>query len=42
MENDMKCDKCGGMMKKMDGTTMKCENCGNTMKMEHSNEETKE
>lgn len=38
----MKCNMCGGMMKKMDGTTIKCENCGNTMKMEHSNEETKE
>lgn len=31
---EMKCTKCGGVMKKMDEHTMKCEGCGATMPIE--------
>ena len=30
----MKCEKCGGMMNKMDEHTMKCEGCGAMVKMD--------
>jgi len=30
MENNMKCENCGGEMKRLDGNTMKCEGCGAT------------
>jgi transcription initiation factor TFIIIB Brf1 subunit/transcription initiation factor TFIIB len=34
MENDMmKCEKCGGAMKKMEDGTMVCEGCGAVVKM---------
>ena len=26
----MKCENCGGEMKRLDGNTMKCEGCGAT------------
>ena len=39
MEDNIKCENCGGTMKKMDGNTMKCEGCGVTKSMpENKNE----
>lgn len=32
----MKCEKCGGLMKKFDHKTMKCEECGATKKIEET------
>ncbi len=32
----MKCEKCGGMLKRIDEHTMKCEECGNTVKVQES------
>lgn len=36
----MKCENCGGMMKRMDENTMKCEGCGATVKVSEKEEET--
>ena len=39
MEDNMKCENCGGATKRMDGNTMKCEGCGATKNMpENKNE----
>lgn len=40
MEDDIKCESCGGAMKRMDGNTMKCEECGITKNMPETKNET--
>ncbi|MDQ3076326.1 MAG: hypothetical protein M3Q34_04335 [bacterium] len=42
MENNMKCEKCDGMMKKSDDHNMKCDKCGHTMKMDHGMDHSKD
>jgi len=38
----MKCENCGGEMKKMDGSTMKCDSCGATKEIIETKTETTE
>lgn len=42
MEENMKCESCGGPMKKMDENTMKCDGCGATKNISKSKGETTE
>lgn len=42
MEDNIKCQNCGGDMKRMDGSTMKCENCGATNNMTANKNEPEE
>jgi exosome complex RNA-binding protein Csl4 len=41
MEN-MKCESCGGPMKKLDDSTMKCESCGATKEIKKEDGATEE
>ncbi len=36
MEENMKCESCGGAMKRIDGNTMKCDGCGATKNISES------
>ena len=39
MEDNIKCENCGGEMKRIDGSTMKCEGCGATKNMPQTESE---
>lgn len=36
--DEMKCDKCGGEMKKVHQHTMKCDKCGSTITVDDTKE----
>ena len=42
MEDNIKCENCGGEMKRMDGNTMKCEVCGATKNIPEIKTETEQ
>lgn len=39
MEEEMKCEKCGNIMKKIDDNTLKCEGCGTTKSIDKNGDE---